>query len=119
MALARALLCGPGMGGMAVTMVAVVLALGGCAVEPAPGEGCGRDALVDPRAPGPAYTGFRWACARGPGCPDQLACDAAVWRRLDDGALEELSACLLGPCERRRECVEEALIECAITGRAQ
>ena len=35
------------------------------------------------------------------------------------GALEELSACLLGPCERRRECVEEALIECAITGRAQ
>ena len=66
------------------------------------------------RAAGPAYTGFRWACTRGPACPDQFACDAAVWRQLDDGALAEVTACLLGPCERRRECVDEALAACAV-----
>lgn len=59
-----------------------------------------------------AYVGFRWACAHAPPCADVIACADPGWRRLPAAGLDAVAACLLGPCERRRECLDEVLAAC-------
>lgn len=71
-----------------------------CAHEPSAG------------AAAPAYVGFRWACANAPPCADTVGCDDPGWQRLGAVRLDAAAACLLGPCERRRECLDEALAMC-------
>ncbi|MBK9036702.1 MAG: hypothetical protein IPL61_36535 [Myxococcales bacterium] len=93
-------------GGLVVALVG-----GACVERPAPEE-CRRDARADERDPGPAYTGFQWACREGPRCPERLDCDDPDWRQVADPVLARATACLLGPCERRRECVDEAFATC-------
>ena len=59
-----------------------------------------------------AYDGFRWACAHASPCADVIECADPGWRRLPATALDIAAACLLGPCERRSECVDEVLAAC-------
>lgn len=94
----------------AAGLVAALLG-GGCVERPGP-EVCRRDARVDVRDPGPAYTGFQWACRHGPACPERLDCDDPGWGQIGDAVLTPATACLLGPCERRRECIDEAFATC-------
>ena len=59
-----------------------------------------------------AYVGFRWACAHAPACAVVIECADPGWRRLAASGLDAAAACLLGPCERRRECLDEVLAAC-------
>jgi hypothetical protein len=60
----------------------------------------------------PAYRGFLWACDHQPICPEPIACAPPAWRRLDDAQLEAVTACVLGPCELRSECVATVIADC-------
>ena len=90
-------------------MLVASVAATGCAEEP--GAACARTAAPAPERP--AYRGFRWACASAPPCAVSIGCAATGWQRTADGVLDAVAACLLGPCERRRDCVDEALASCA------
>ncbi len=87
----------------------MAMAIVAACVDPPLGP-CGDHGRVEPVAP--AYRGFQWACHNAPTCAVQLACDDPGWRRLGAARLDEAAACLLGPCELRRECLDHVLATC-------
>lgn len=81
------------------------------ACDTAPVAPCG-DALRG-GPPTAAYVGFRWACDHANPCAAEIDCDDPGWQALDAARLAWATACVLGPCERRRECLEEVVATCA------
>ena len=93
----------------AVAGVMVVAAACVDAASPTCGDGVG--ARESGEAPA-AYDGFRWACAHAPPCAAVIECADPGWRRLPAKGLDAAAGCLLGPCELRRECLDEVLAAC-------
>lgn len=65
---------------------------------------------------GPAFDGFRWACAHAPPCSTEIDCTDPGWSTVDASILNAMTACLLGPCEARAPCVSDAVTVCSIDG---
>ena len=90
----------------------VGLMLGAC-VDAGPGPCLDTEgARAGVRDGSPAYVGFRWACTNAPACAVVVACAEPRWQRLSPDQLDAAAACMLGPCERRRECLAEVFATC-------